>query len=207
MDRPAPLADAPPDLGEAALVAGLRAGDPATFEALVRIHAGRMLAVIRHFLANEEDAREALQDAFLSAFRAIHRFDGRSQLGTWLHRIAVNAALMKRRTRQRHPEQRIHDLLPDFHADGHRVHPEAEWGKPLDTMLERGETKELVRRSIDQLPEAHREILLLRDIEGLDTEETARLLDVNANTVKTRLHRARQALRTLLDPHFRRDEL
>jgi RNA polymerase sigma-70 factor, ECF subfamily len=187
---------------EEALLAGLRAGDAASFEQVVRRYSPRLLVTARRILGNEEDARDALQDAFLSAFRALDTFAGQSRLSTWLHRIAVNAALMRLRSRKRKPERPITELLPRFAEDGHQAEPAAPW-VGVDRALERQETRALVRRHIDELPDSYRTVLLLRDIEGLDTEETARQLGVNEGVVKTRLHRARQALRTLLDPHFR----
>jgi RNA polymerase sigma-70 factor (ECF subfamily) len=196
-----------PHHDEAALLAGVRAGDEAAFEQLLRVYGGRMLAVARRFLRNEEDARDVVQDAFLAAFKGIDRFEGHSQLGTWLHRIVVNTALQKVRSRQRKPEQSIDDLLPAYREDGHRDHPDGPWHDSVADALERGETRALVRDAIDRLPEAYRTVLLLRDIEGLDSEETARLLGMNVAGVKSRLHRARQALRTLLHPQFVRDNV
>jgi RNA polymerase sigma-70 factor (ECF subfamily) len=190
---------------EAALLAGLRAGDEAAFEALVRAYCVRLLAVTRRYLRNEEDARDAVQDALLSAFKAIHTFGGQARLSTWLHRIAVNAALQKLRSCERRHEQPIDVLLPQFLPDGHQANPAVEWQEPVDAALQRQELRDLVRGNIDRLPENYRTVLLLRDIEELDTEEVARLLGLNAGSVKTRLHRARQALRVLLDPHFRGD--
>ena len=187
----------------AALLAGLRTGDAASYEEVVRRYSPRMLASIRRILHNEEDARDALQDAFLSAFRSLDTFEGHAQVGTWLHRIAVNAALMKLRSQRRKPERPITDLLPRFHGDGHPAEPAAPWPNAAERALESKETRDFVRGAINQLPENYRTVLLLRDIEGLDTEETARQLGVSKVVVKTRLHRARQALRTLLDPHFR----
>src|SRR5262245_5089129 len=93
----------PPGGPDPALVERLRRGDGSAFENLLRRHTGRLLAVARRLLGNEEDARDVVQDAFLSAFRSIDRFDGQAALGTWLHRIAVNAALTKLRSRRRHP--------------------------------------------------------------------------------------------------------
>jgi RNA polymerase sigma-70 factor (ECF subfamily) len=189
---------------QAALLARLRTGDAAAFEELVREYGGRMLAVTRRFLVNEEDSQDAVQEAFLSAFRALDRFEGHSQLGTWLHRIAVNAALMKLRTRKSRPqEQSAEELLPQFQADGHQAMPASGWVGDGLSALENKETRQLVRQSIDRLPENYRTVLLLRDIEEKDTEETAELLGMTPNAVKTRLHRARQALRKLLDPHLR----
>lgn len=187
---------------EQALLARLRAGDEAAFALLVRANAGRMLAVSRRMLRSEEDARDALQDAFLQAFRGIGSFQGGARLSTWLHRIAINASLMKLRSRGRKPEQPIEELLPRFYEDGHRIDPGPAWRSEAADPVEQRQTRELVRAAIEGLPEIHRNVLLLRDIEGLDTEETARLLDVKVDTVKVRLHRARQALRTLLAPHF-----
>jgi RNA polymerase sigma-70 factor (ECF subfamily) len=191
------------DRNEADLLAALRQGEADAYEQLVRQHAGRLLAVTRRILGNEEDARDAVQDAFLSAFKGLANFDAASSLSTWLHRIAVNAALMKLRIRKRKPDQPIEALLPRFLDDGHMADPSAPWAGSAEQLLLQKETRELVRRSIDELPEAYRTVLLLRDIEEMDTEETAEALGVTVSVVKTRLHRARQALRQLLAPHFR----
>jgi RNA polymerase sigma-70 factor (ECF subfamily) len=187
---------------EAVLLDRLRAGDDAAFAEVVQRYGGRMLSVARRIVHSEEDARDAVQDAFLSAFRALESFDGQSQLGTWLHRIGVNAALQKLRKSRRSRECSIEQLLPQFIEDGHQRDPAIAW-EPCDLPLEQAETKAIVREAIDQLPEDFRTVLILRDIEGLDTQETAELLSIGLALVKTRLHRARQALRTLLDAHIR----
>ncbi len=158
----------------------------------------------RRFLKSEDDAQDALQDAFIQAFRALPRFEGHCQLGTWLHRIVVNCSLMKLRSQRARPEESIEPLLPRFQEDGHQAHPAADWEEP-STLLERQDLRQRVRQSIDRLPEGHRTVLLLRDIEELDTAETAAALGISENAVKVRLHRARQALRELLDPVMRRD--
>lgn len=189
------------DAVDSALLAALRAGEESAFETLVRTQGGRMLSVARRFLGNDEDAQDAVQEAFLSAFKALAEFDGRSKLSTWLHRIVVNAALMKLRSQKRRPEQSIDDLLPKFKDDGHEAGPRTRW-KDSVTEAERSETQRLIREQILTLPETYRTVLLLRDIEEHDTETVARMLDVSPATVKVRLHRARQALRTLLDPLF-----
>ncbi len=197
-----PQRTGPDVLDESTLLERLRAGDDMAYAELVRAYGGRLLAVTRRYLRDEEDARDAVQEAFLSAFKALDRFHGDSKISTWLHRIAVNAALMKIRSRQRKPETPIDDLLPTFMEDGHHSQPVAPWKEGADTLIARGETRELVRRKIDELPENYRNVLLLRDIEELDTAETARMLGITPNAVKIRLHRARQALRTLLNPHM-----
>jgi len=181
------------------LLERLRRGDDQAFAGLVRQHAGRMLATARRLLRSEDEAEDAVQEAFLSAARAIAGFAGGSKVSTWLHRIVINTALMKLRSRKRRAEEPIEDLLPRFDADGHRIGGTATWETPSDVLLERRETRAMVRRCIDRLPERYRTVLLLRDIEELDTQEAADLLGTTANTVKIRLHRARQALRTLLE--------
>jgi RNA polymerase sigma-70 factor (ECF subfamily) len=195
-DDDAPTAVSAPD---APLVARLRGGDAAAYEQVVREHGGRMLATARRMLRVEEDARDAVQEAFISAFRAVDGFAGTARLSTWLHRITVNAALMKLRSRRCRREDAIEDLLPRFVEDGHFAEAQREWEAPADELLEQRETRAEVRAAIDQLPENYRAVLILRDIEELDTDETAAALGVTPNTVKTRLHRARQALRTLLE--------
>jgi RNA polymerase sigma-70 factor (ECF subfamily) len=182
------------------LVGRLQRGDEAAFEELVRHHGGRLLSVARRFLGGSEDAQDAVQEAFIRAFKAIHSFEERAQLHTWLHRILVNTALMKLRERRRKPEESIDDLLPTFAADGHQTVESREWS---DALLEQKETAGLVREAIARLPESYRVVLVLRDLEERDTAETARILGTTTTVVKVRLHRARQALRTLLDREFR----
>ena len=194
---------APVETAEEALVAALRRGDSGAYETLVRTTAPQLLAVVRRIVRDEEDARDAVQEAFVNAWKGLPRFTEGSRLSTWLHRIAVNAALMKLRSRRRHPEEPIEDLLPTFVEDGHQTRPSEPWSDPADLALDRKELQATVRQAIDRLPETYRLVLLLRDIEGLDTAETAEVLGVTENAVKLRLHRARQALRTLLDPVMR----
>jgi RNA polymerase sigma-70 factor (ECF subfamily) len=184
---------------EAALLRALRAGDETAYERFVRQHGGQMLAVARRFLRCEQDAADAVQEAFVAAFRSIHGFAGNSKISTWLHRVVVNACLMKLRSAKSKSARSIESLLPTFDETGHHAHRVAAWQAPCDR-LESAELRTTVRRCIDELPEPYRLVLLLRDIEELDTQETAMRLGISEPAVKVRLHRARQALRTLLDP-------
>ena len=186
-------------IDDSSLVARLQRGDQAAFESLVRTHGGRLLSVARRFLGQNEDAEDAVQETFIKAFKAISTFEERAQLHTWLHRIVVNTSLMKLRERRRKPLESIDDLLPTCTADGHQTTESREWS---DALFERKETAAIVRQAIAMLPEQHRTVLVLRDIEEHDTAETAAILGVTTTVVKVRLHRARQALRTLLDREF-----
>ncbi|MGY8767157.1 MAG: sigma-70 family RNA polymerase sigma factor [Pirellulales bacterium] len=186
------------DERETQLVRSLKAGNPVAFEQLVREYSGRLLVVAIRFLGQEQDA----QDAFLSAFKSIEKFEGNSKLSTWLHRIVVNASLMKLRTRKRKPLRPIEDILPQFSDSGGRTAPEPLWSVTYDTAVQDRETRDLVRQSISELPDSYRTVLLLRDIEQISTEETAQQMGISIGAVKTRLHSARQALKTLLDPYM-----
>ena len=179
-----------PTHDETALLAQLRAGDHDAFAWLFRQNVVAMTAVARRFFGDTTDATEAVQDAFVSAFKALPAFEGTAKLGTWLHRITVNACLLKIRGRKR---TRFVPLETEAHAssDG-----------PCDAGLAQLETCERVREGVEQLPEAYRTVIRLRDLEGLSTEETAARLGTNCGAVKTRLHRARQALRAILEPQF-----
>ena len=187
---------------EAALLAALRAGSDAAYEELVRTTSPRLLAVARR-IVGEEDAHDTLQDALISAFRALDQFDGHARLSTWLHRIVVNTALMRLRSRKRRHEEPLEPLLPGFKDDGHQLREPVEWADGADVVLERDETRAFVRAQIARLPENYRTVLLLRDIEEMTTPEAADALGISENAVKIRLHRARQALRALLDERFR----
>lgn len=193
--------------GDAELLRRLRTGESGAYEALVREMGPRLYATALRILHREEDARDAVQDAFLSAFRSLPKFAGDSSLSTWMHRIAINACLMKLRTRRRKPERSIEELLPRYSDNGHRVQVELadqHGGERPGAALDQRETGEMVRGAIEELPENYRIVLVLRDIEGLDTLEAATVLGMTENALKTRLHRARQALRELLSPRMGR---
>jgi RNA polymerase sigma-70 factor, ECF subfamily len=170
---------------DAGFIAALRAGDDDAFETLVRARMPILLRTARTFLRSEEDARDAVQEAFVSLFRSIGSFEGTAQLSTWLHRILVNCCLMKLRTLRRHPEEVL---------DGEHITPR----ESAEAAVERSETRRLVRASIDRLPPRYRAVVLLRDLEELSTRETAEALRTTSGAVKVRLFHARQALRDIL---------
>lgn len=196
----------PVDETELALLDGLRAGHEPAFADLVTYYGGPMLAVARRILGNEEDARDCVQDALISAAGKIESFEGRSKLSTWLHRIVVNGALSQLRARARRPEQSIEPLMPAFGMMGCRIElPEDDY-LSLDEVIDISKIGDTVRDAINQLPESYRIVLLLRDIEEFSVQETADLLQASPGAVKTRLHRARSALKVLLEPVLARKE-
>ena len=196
-----PLATETTPPSDEALVAGLKHGEEAAFERLVRQYGDYLYRVALRVTRNEAEAGEAVQEAFISTFRNIASFEARSSLKTWLHRLVVNAALMRRRAIERKGEVSIDELLPDI--DVVREEPEWNFVESVEATLERESVRSAVTRAIDSLPEQYRILLVLRDIEGYDTREVAQLLGDTEGNVKVRLHRARGALKKLLEPLFR----
>ncbi len=182
----------------------LKAGNEDAFEELVAQCTAPMLRLAKTILNNDDDAEDAVQDAFLSVFKSMHRFSGSCATKTWLHRIVVNACLMKLRSQKRRPTVSIEDLLPHGDESSPRVEPVASNDdSPLATIINR-EACGQVRACIDRLPEEFRSVLILRDIDGVDTSHAAMSLDTTNGAIRTRLHRARHALRTLL-VHYQRN--
>lgn len=184
---------------ERALIGGLRSGDPASYERLAREYGGAMLAVARRFHRDEDDARDAVQDAFIAAFRAMRFFREDARLSTWLHRITVNACLMKLRSARRHPTSSLDDLLPRFDDTGHQAKPAGAWTDEIEAVLDTPNIRARVRGCIEKLPESYRAVLICRDLNEMDTAETGKALGLSVENVKTRLHRARRALKTLIE--------
>jgi RNA polymerase sigma-70 factor (ECF subfamily) len=187
---------------EAMLIERLKRGEEDAFEDLVRRHSTRLIGLARRILGDEDLARDAVQDAFLNAFRALDGFNGDARLGSWLHRIVVNAALAKLRQRRRRPESFLSD---EFSGDScaearDQKSPLTDGaGEAADDSLARRQESELVRNCIARMTESHRTVLTLRYIEEYDTVQTARILGIAPNTVKTRLMRARDALRGYIE--------
>jgi RNA polymerase sigma-70 factor (ECF subfamily) len=192
-------------LSDEMLVERARGRDLSAFEELVARHEERLYRVAMRLLRNENDAREVLQEAFLSAWQNLDSFAGRAQFGSWIYRVAVNAALMLLRSRRRHPSVSVEDVEPfalDEAVEENALSLGDDWSKRPDDQLQSTELKRHIQSAVEGLPELLRVVFVLRDVEGLDTEETANILGVTVPTVKTRLHRARLALRQAITAYF-----
>lgn len=176
-------------------------------EELVRANIGWMLALAERLLRDRGLAEDVVQESFVRAFEGLANFEGRSTLETWLHRITVNTALSKLRQVKRLAEQSINEHLPEF--DRHDCRVELPWSHlaSVEEIMESDDLRRRVYVAIDELPDAYRVVLQLRDIEEYDTSEVAALLDITETNVKVRLHRARAALKKLLEPVLRAEEL
>ena len=201
--RDYPAREALTDWSDERLVTGLKAGDDLAAETMVRTHSGWMLAVARRILKDDALAEDCVQEAFFNAFQKISDFEAQSRLKTWLHSIVVNQSLMKLRARKRYQEGVIDRLLPEFDQNACRIEGPWTYLAAPHEILEREETRQLVLSKISELPDSYRTVLLLRDIEEMTTREVARALRLTEENVKVRLHRARSALKKLLEPELR----
>jgi len=176
---------------------------PAQEESLVRENIGWMLTLAENLLRDRSLAEDCVQEALLSAIQGLANFEGRASLKTWLHRITVNACLNKLRRIKRLAEQPIDDLLPEFDNQECRIEQPWPYLASVQEVQENEELREQVNQSIGDLADAYRIVLQLRDIEGYSTREVAELLSISEQNVKVRLHRARAALKKLLEPILR----
>jgi RNA polymerase sigma-70 factor (ECF subfamily) len=185
------------------LVARARAKDFGAFEQLLDRYEDKIFRLAYRFVRNETEAKEILQDTFLSIWRKLDTFKGDSQFGSWLYRVAANTALMRLRSQRRHPEISTEEL-PVGYLDNYGQIPSVgeNWSKRPDDELQSEELRRHIQTSVDALPEIYRTVFLLRDVEGLSTEETGEILSISVPTVKTRLHRARIALRDAITQYF-----
>lgn len=187
-------------LEESDLVQALKAGDQSAYAELVERYSPTIYNLALRMMYNREEAEEVLQETFLSAFRAVSRFEGRSQLGTWLYRIAYNAALMRLRKHQL-PTTSIDE--PIQNEEGDQIPRQlVDWTARPEEILLTGELRSVLNAAAAALPETLRGVFTLRDIEGLSTAETAEVLGLTETNVKVRLHRARLALRERLTGYF-----
>ncbi len=170
---------------------------------LVRANIGWMLALAERLLRDRALAEDVVQESFVRAFDGLAGFEGRSSIESWLHRITVNSALSKLRQLKRLAEQSIDEHLPEFDRFDCRV--ETPWTRlaSVEEIIESDDKRRRVYETIGQLPDAYRVVLQLRDIEEYDTREVATLLGISESNVKVRLHRARAALKKLLEPILR----
>lgn len=187
------------ETGDDALAQRAAAGDDDAFEALVSRYERRVYRLACR-LTSETDAPDVLQDTFLQVYRALPSFRGASKVGTWIYRIATNAALMHRRARARRPAESLEGYLPTFDALGtHRRTPEElSLTARADELLDRQMLADKVREALTRLPDPYRVAFVLRDLEELSTAEVAETLAIEPAAVRQRVHRARLMLRGYL---------
>jgi RNA polymerase sigma-70 factor, ECF subfamily len=189
------------------LVERAQKGDGAAFALLVGRHQRQLYRLALRMTGSEADAQEVLQEAFLNAYQKLPNFRGEAQFSSWLYRIAANSALMRLRRKRRAPdslpEQPLELSGPKFSADGNfDPPPRSDWSQRADDKLLSRELGIAIDTAVKALPEDYRTVFLLKDVDGLSNEEIASALDLTVPAVKSRLHRARLALRGQLGEFF-----
>jgi RNA polymerase sigma-70 factor (ECF subfamily) len=187
---------------EAAIVAQARLGDAKAFSELLRRYEGKIFRLALHITQNREDAEDVLQEAFLKAYEHLDQFQGQSRFYTWIVRIAVNQALMKLRKRKSDRSVSLDDTIDT--GEDTVAREIAAWDENPEQQYSREEINEILGSAIDGLQPIYRTVFVLRDVDGLSTEEAAEALDLSVPAVKSRLLRARLQLRDKLTRYFKR---
>lgn len=185
---------------QSALLEALCKGDELAFRHVIETRGPALLSIACRFMGSEADARDVFQESMIRAFRKMDTFQGDGSFEGWLRKILVNVALQKLRQRKSRAEELIGELLPQFDDRGCRLEAHAPALPSAEVVLGNEQARRLVRQAIDELPETYRSVLLLRDIEGLSTQEAAKALGIEITATRVRLHRARAALKKLLEP-------
>lgn len=191
---------------ESELARQLIAGETGAFDRFVEYFRPKIFQYSWLMCGHREDAEEVAQETLLRVFESGDQLREPAKIRSWVFRIAKNACLMKRRKSVFAParELSLDELMPSKHQDGDQVRIEiADWSSLPDGKALQSEMRELLEKAIRELPEVYRSVILLRDMEELSTQETAHILDVSDDVVKTRLHRARLAIRQKLDEYLR----
>ena len=189
---------------ELALVQAAKQGDVGAFEQLVKRYDRNIFRIAQHITQNREDAEDVVQDAFSKAYENLDQFQGNSKFYTWLVRIAVNESLMKLRRRKTSKTVSMDEDVET--EEGSMPREFADWSPNPEQQYGQSELGDILRKTIQGLPTSFRTVFVLRDVEGLSTEETAEMLNLSVPAVKSRLLRARLQLRERLNRYFKKNK-
>ncbi|WP_223638424.1 RNA polymerase sigma factor [Corallococcus sp. EGB] len=188
------------------LLARAQDGDVSAFEALVGLHQDRVYGLALRMTRSEADAAEITQDTFLSAYQHLKDFRGEAAFGSWVHRIAANHALMRLRHRRVAQAAEAELQAPEFTERGTLAdYPVTDWSRDAEEKALDAELGQAIQQAADRLPEGYREVFLLKDVDGLSYEQIAEVTGASIPAIKSRLHRARLALREAIDLFYNRD--
>ena len=180
--------------------------DYEAFEELVRRYKKKAYRLAWSLVKEEAEAQDVVQEAFLNIYRKLHTFSGDAQLGSWIYRVVVNAALMRLRKRDRRSEIGLEDAAGEVEDREGTFAGRPQWQIHADEAAENVELREQILAAVDELDPKYQAAFVLREVEGLSLREIAEVLNLSEGAVKTRLHRARLHLRAALEPYLGRDE-
>jgi RNA polymerase sigma-70 factor (ECF subfamily) len=184
------------------LVRKFQGGDLEAFDKLAQIYQKKVYGLSFNLTRNQMDAQDVAQEVLLTIYRKIHTFQGKSAFSSWVYRVTLNATYMKLRSKKKEPKISIEDMLPSFNSSGYQQEKIQDWSENTESLLFSNETKSVIKKAVDQLPEKEKVVFMLRDVEGLSTEKVGEILDLTIPAVKSRLHRARLFLRKKLSGYF-----
>jgi len=187
---------------EEQLVKDLQAGETGSFEQLANLYQRKIYSLSFNLTRNAMDSQDVTQEVLLTLFRKGHTFQGKSAFSSWVYRITLNASYMKLRTRKREPAVSIDELLPSFNNSGFQQKKIQDWSENTESLLFDNETREVIQKAVDLLPDKEKIVFMLRDVEGLSTAKVGDILELTVPAVKSRLHRARLFLRKKLASYF-----
>ena len=190
------------EVTEKQLVKDLQAGKTDSFEQLANLYQKKIYALSFNITRNATDSQDVTQEVLLTLFRKGHTFQGKSAFSSWVYRITVNASYMKLRTIKKEPNVSVEELLPSFNGSGFQQEKIRDWSENAESLLFDNETREIIQKAVDLLPDKEKIVFILRDVEGLSTEKVSNILDLTIPAVKSRLHRARLFLRKKLANYF-----
>ena len=187
---------------EEQLVKDLQAGEVSSFEQLANLYQKKIYTLSFNLTRNAIDSQDVTQEVLLTLFKKGHTFQGKSAFTSWVYRITLNASYMKLRTRKKEPNLSIEDLLPSLNGAGFQQEKLQDWSENTEASFFDKETRRVIQKAVDLLPDKEKVVFLLRDVEGLTTEKVSEILEITAPAIKSRLHRARLFLRKKLGSYF-----
>ena len=187
---------------EEQLVKDLQAGKVSSFEQLANLYQKKIYTLSFNLTRNATDSQDVTQEVLLTLFKKGHTFLGKSAFSSWVYRITLNASYMKLRTRKKQPNLSIEDLLPSLNGAGFQQEKLQDWSENTEADFFNKETRGVIQKAVDLLPDKEKVVFILRDVEGLSTEKVSEILEITIPAIKSRLHRARLFLRKKLASYF-----
>ncbi len=187
---------------EESLVREFQGGNLKAYDKIAEIYQKKIYGLSFNLTRNQMDAQDVTQEVLLTLFRKINMFQGKSAFSSWVYRITLNASYMKLRSKKKEPNISIDELMPSFNGAGFQQEKIQDWSENTESLMFNTETRDVINKAIDLLPEKEKVVFLLRDVEGLSTEKTGEIMSLTVPAVKSRLHRARLFLRKKLSYYF-----
>ena len=187
---------------EESLVRDLQNGNLEAYDKIAEIYQKKIYGLSFNLTRNQMDAQDVTQEVLLTLFRKINMFQGKSAFSSWVYRIAVNASYMRLRSKKKEPNVSIDELMPSFNSAGFQQEKIQDWSENTESLIFTKETRDVIDKAVNLLPEKEKVVFLLRDVEGLSSEKAGEILDLTVPAVKSRLHRARLFLRKKLSNYF-----